>query len=143
MATLRDFSGREHAQIIDKPGQPGERIEVELDDTNQLDLKLKLRQQSWAEGMGWFTQKTVTINPEDVPELLRQLEQAQVSVKLIRSQAHQRPNTPEAEIPAETKIIKFPVHRTVRKGAEPAEIEQVASEQGKVLLFKSRRHSGS
>jgi hypothetical protein len=142
MATLRDFSSPEHAEISDKPDRPGERIEVELDETNQLDLKLKLRQQSWAEGMGWFTQKTVAINPEDVPELLRQLEQAQVNVKLTRSQAHHRPSTPEPEAPAETKIIKFPVHRTVRK-AEPAETEQVASEQGKVLLFKSRRHSGS
>jgi len=57
MATLRDFSGNDQAEVNHISGQPTARIEVELAETSQHELQLKLRQQSWAGGMGWFTQK--------------------------------------------------------------------------------------
>ncbi len=38
---------------------------------------VELRQQSWGEGVGWYTQKSVTVQPDQVAELRNSLGPAQ------------------------------------------------------------------
>lgn len=145
MATLHNFSGQRSTET-----NPNRQIDVELDDSNPSELKLRLRQQSWAEGMGWFTQKTIIIDPEEVPALIRQLEEARINIKLTSTQSQQsQPKaTPypvsenstetETETKSENKIIEFPGHRVTSK-TRSASAESIASEPGKVLPFEVRR----
>ncbi len=96
--------------------QPSQRFEVEVDQNNS---SLKLTQQSWAEGMGWFTQKTMTICPEDAPALIQQLQQALIATKLNRSTIQPRLSSPK---PASDKgkILEFPGKRAMPQNEDIA-----------------------
>lgn len=123
MSSLRDFSTSE---------PPGKRVEVEIDQTNPAEMKLKLREQSWAEGLGWFTQKSLTIDPAQAQNLIRDLQQALDEAKMRQSQAHHQP--PVAPEQPTEKVIEFPRHRAARRVNPP-----VASGESKVVSFKSRQ----
>ncbi len=101
------FEGKPEAQLTPATG---ERVSVELDNSNLQEPKLKLRQQSWAEGVGWFTQKTVIVGLEQASTLSNDLQQAIISAKLLRSQP-QRQHPLEAVIQADEqrgKVLEFP-----------------------------------
>lgn len=46
-----------------------ERIHVVLCNDSAKGSRVELRQQSWGDGVGWFTQSTVTLAPHQVAEL--------------------------------------------------------------------------
>jgi len=47
----------------------GERVVVVLCQAADQPTRLELRQQSWGEGVGWFTQSTVPLDPAQVAQL--------------------------------------------------------------------------
>lgn len=123
-----------------KPAQT-ERINLELDDSNPQAPKIKMRQQSWSEGVGWFTQKTIALTIEQAVSLMPDLEHTLVSAKLAQSQTHhQSPNPPaKTALPENTaKLIEFPMARTQQEKTEPAK-NPVDSAEGKVVQFKPRK----
>ncbi len=143
MGSLRNFSDNGQPKDESKALRPSEQIQVELDTTNLQEPKLKLRQQSWAEGMGWFTQKTITLDAEQAVTLTYDLEQALISAKLAASQAHHSPSTNKTsapvrpETPSKASIIEFPTDRTAHKASEiPA-----ADGEAKILTFKPRKRA--
>lgn len=103
MATLLNLLNQ---QLLDKSTEEQtERLDVELDTTQPSQPKLKLKQQSWAEGVGWFTQKTITLELEEAQTLLQNLEQAIIGGKIARS----RPHSKESKLLETNNIIPFPV----------------------------------
>ena len=51
----------------------GERLQLVLQlSTNQVDI----RQQSWGQGVGWFTQGSITVAPEQIPLMVSALNTA-------------------------------------------------------------------
>lgn len=47
----------------------GERVVVVLCQAANQPTRVELRQQSWGEGVGWFTQSTVPLDPDQVAQL--------------------------------------------------------------------------
>lgn len=93
------------------------RISVEVDNSDPNGVKLKLKQQSWADNVGWFTQKTITFSPDQACALLRELEQATANAQVI--------------CPVRDNIINFP------------QIQSLPSEnpEGIVLKFEKRKRA--
>lgn len=61
-----------HVMLAEIPGTAeDERLAVYLETGHGAGSSLSLCQQSWAEGIGWFTQSRVEIDPAQLP-LLRQ-----------------------------------------------------------------------
>jgi len=56
-----------------------ERVLLVLTDGNSSSV-VEMRQQSWGEGVGWFTQSHVQLEPQQVAELKRTLGQSSGSV---------------------------------------------------------------
>lgn len=135
MASLREFSSEKINQAeIKAVAHATERIEIETDQSNPLEPALKLRQQSWAEGMGWFTQKTIRLGLDEAIEMLDDLEHNIVRAKMTRSQAHHRP----AQAPGSAAtVLQFPVDRIASAPASSLVNEAAVSEYGKLLPFKS------
>jgi hypothetical protein len=53
---------------------PGDRVDqrllvVHVVESSTLASAIELRQQSWAEGLGWYTQSTVRLSPEQLSGL--------------------------------------------------------------------------
>ena len=56
--------------IATLPGQNGsERLEVVLMSDPVSGSRMQLRQQSWGDGVGWFTQSSVELEPSQLAEL--------------------------------------------------------------------------
>jgi hypothetical protein len=99
-------------QFADSKGiEQSERVQVELEVSELLHPKVKLRQQTWSEDLGWLTQKTLTLELEQAQSLLHDLEQSLKWGKAHRSQAQKQANQPLAleysETEVESKIIPF------------------------------------
>lgn len=131
MATLNYFSddaqASKHERIV-------ERMSVEVDDSNPQEPKLKLRQQSWAEGMGWFTQKTITLGLEEACDLVEQLEQTTRLAKMRRSQPLQPKTQPQPFANKSAKIITFPVEKVGQSNKRVVE-----SGESKMLSLRPRK----
>jgi hypothetical protein len=103
---MEDFATNEH-----------ERVLVELDNADELTPQLKLLQQHWASGVGWFTQKTIVLPLTQAWELREQLDQtlAQTRLKfpavLLNSQSSTFVKTPALEA---APIIDFASRRTTK-----------------------------
>jgi len=77
------------------PGsQSGDRLLVVLVQTKAGKSQLVLRQQSWAEGIGWYDQKSLSLDPHQ----LRQL-------KAVLGCRSSSPQKDEPDVPA---ILPFP-----------------------------------
>lgn len=121
MESLRNFYNE------NEQGQQS-RVTVEVDKSNPAEPGLKLRQESWAEGLGWFTQKTIAVSLEEAPALLNDLQRTINNAKLARSQ--HRPNT-------EAKILQFPGKRT--KKSDDHSAKPVDNSTAKVLPLNQYR----
>jgi hypothetical protein len=96
--------------IENQNDEPTGRVQVELDSSAPLEPKVKVRQQTWSEDLGWLTQKTLTLELEQAQDLMRELNQAINWGKAKRSQAYRQPDLPPENQPEpENKIIAFPV----------------------------------
>jgi len=61
---------RQESLLATLPGENNaERVAVVLCNSAREGSRLELRQQSWGEGVGWFTQSTVQLDPAQVAEL--------------------------------------------------------------------------
>ncbi len=132
MASLRDFSKSASAGESTPQNGADTRLDVELDQTDPLRPTVRLRQQSWAPGMGWFTQKTISLEAAHLPGLLYQMENALAETKLLRSSLHHETTAPTSS--ARREVIRFPIERAAR----PSEFSG-DEERGQVLPFRPRR----
>ena len=78
IATIDGSTSSERLQIVMLSGEHGTRLE--------------LRQQSWAESLGWYTQSSVLVDPEQVAELRNALGMGGKSARLRRPD--RRENSP-------------------------------------------------
>ena len=63
---------RDECLLATLPGSsPGDRLLVVLVHTKAGKSQIVLRQQSWAEGIGWYDQKSLDLEPEQFRQLRR------------------------------------------------------------------------
>ncbi len=136
---LKPFSSSE--QNLPEPNSrhtSDEQVLVDLEGSQLAHPHLKLRYQSWSEGLGWITQKTITVKLEDGPGLILALKDAVANGLMISTQ-------PSARISAKTngkkeapsKIVPFPVGRAGRNNLQST--NRVDGSDCKMLEFKSRK----
>jgi hypothetical protein len=104
-------------KIADSKGfEQNKRLQVELEVENPLEPKIKVRQQTWSEDLGWLTQKTLSLELDQAQTLLLALEQSLKWGKVNRSNAQKQisrsPETGVEQSTLENKIIPFPVKKS-------------------------------
>ena len=62
------MTARTHLAILDGAA-PGQRLEVSLVARRDGRLAIELRQQHYAEGIGWFDQRTLELDPRQLRQL--------------------------------------------------------------------------
>lgn len=101
--------------------------------------KLKVQQQTWAAGMGWFTQKSMVLGEEQALALLRELEYGLNMAKMLRT-APQHPAQAEAAVEplvaTEPEPLVFPANRRPKARSDSA--KALATQPDNVLQFRSR-----
>ena len=127
------------------PSEGQERLIVELDsDYNSGENpKVKVCFQKWANGIGWFNQKSLYLTLEQAVYLNKEIEQVTVNHKMKSSQSRL---TPMAKRPGETSgesaIIPFPTGRTAKGQAERL-IQSISENTGittaRILTFRPRQ----
>lgn len=141
MMILPESSGNNPNLTGSELEQPNQRLLLELETPEQPEAKIKLRQQNRADGVGWFTQKTITLELAEAETLVSELESALVSAKLARSQLHHHKTAPRPEVEEslseEAKVIKFPANRTVKR--EDSKAASLSTGENKLLKFKPRK----
>lgn len=132
------------------PSEGQERLIVELDsDYNSLTCespKVKICFQKWANGIGWFNQKSLYLTLEQATYLKKEIEQTAVNLKMKNSQAHpshstqqhqDRKNLPLTE--NANNVIQFPAGKS--KGPGYSANTEPGSNTAKILPFRSRQGS--
>ena len=75
-------------QILESPGDD-QRLEVYLEQTTEGTERVVLRSQTWTEGLGWCSQKTIRLDTEQLDDLHRALTVARHRVNLGRAERGQ------------------------------------------------------
>jgi hypothetical protein len=125
------------------PSEGQERLIIEVDSDYNSNAgenpKVRVCLQKWANGIGWFNQKSLHLTLEQATYLKQEIEQATANHKMKSSQS--RPvNTPKRNENASGKhgIIPFPAGRTSRTSA-PGLKQDPSETTGRILPFRSRQ----
>jgi hypothetical protein len=88
--------------------EQSERFLVEVDENGSL----KLRQQSFARGIGWYNQKSLNLTEEQALALIGELQNGVANAKMQRTsrRTSAQPENSDAQTP-----LPFPVGKTARK----------------------------
>lgn len=101
--------------------------------------KLRVEQQTWAAGMGWFTQKSMLLSEEQAHTLVRELQQGLNLAKMLRT-APNRPVETTESVPqtpvAKPEPLTFPTQRATRASSSVAEV--IAETSDNVIQFRPR-----
>jgi hypothetical protein len=98
------MAARTHLATLPGPG-PEQRLQVALVDGGDGRLKIDLREQHFAEGIGWFDQRTLVLEPEQFKRL-----QAVLGLKADHTPMRdERPATLAFPVPAEPFVLRAAV----------------------------------
>jgi hypothetical protein len=111
-------------QTNENEGGRGERFLVEVDENGSL----KLRQQSFAPGIGWYNQKSLNLTEEQALALIQELQNGVANAKMQRTSRRSNP-LPENE------PLAFPGGRNPRKKGTPG-LEKTPQN---ILQFNKRK----
>ncbi len=129
------------------PSEGQERLIVELEsDYNSPSgetPKVKICFQKWANGIGWFNQKSLYLTLEQAAYLNQEIEQTAVNHKMKSSQSRPIPAAKRSgKTPGDSAIIPFPAGRTAK--TQPERLSQSLCEESgattaRILPFRSRQ----
>lgn len=124
------------------PSEGQERLLIEIDSDYNSNTgetpKVRVVLQKWANGIGWFNQKSLFLTLEQAAYLKQEIEQTTANHKMKSSQS--RPVNASKRIvngSGENAIIPFPAGRTAKTSASG--LKQDSSETtGRIIPFRSR-----
>lgn len=85
-----------------------EKIEILMERDGDKEARLHLRSLSWGEGIGWYPQKTIILNCQEIGRLQTLLNHASAIVK----------TTPRRRSRSKGKILPFPRRHQALQAAE-------------------------
>jgi hypothetical protein len=132
-----------YTAATETPSEGQERLLVELESDYNSNTgetpKVRVCLQKWANGIGWFNQKSFHLTLEQAAFLKKEIDQTTANHKMKSSQS--RPaNTPK---PAESKpcrstVIPFPVGRAAKTSSEGSG-QKPSETTARILPFRSRQ----
>ena len=93
-------SSNHKAGQVARSAREDERVEVFIEQAEGSEARIALRYSTWAEGLGWCSQKTIRIDLEQLDDLHRALTAARHRVKRNRAD--------EGEVSESARVIEFP-----------------------------------
>ena len=125
------------------PSEGQERLIVELDSDYNSGTgetpKIKVCLQKWANGIGWFNQKSMHLTLEQAAYLKQEIEQAAAHHKMKSSQSRPAITSKRNEqVSGVNPIIPFPAGRSPKTSAQQLNQDR-AETTARILPFRSRR----
>ncbi|MBN9392903.1 MAG: hypothetical protein J0I20_33035 [Chloroflexi bacterium] len=125
------------------PSEGQERLIVEVDSDYNSNTgetpKVRVCLQKWANGIGWFNQKSLHLTLEQAAYLKEEIEQATANHKMKSSQSRSvNPSKRDENASGNHAVIPFPAGRTARSTASVKK-QGLSETTGLILPFRSRQ----